>query len=334
MRAAVLYEHGSTDNLTYEADYRPPELVDGHVVVRVEAASLNYHDVFTCRGMPGIKVPLPVIPGLDLAGEIAEVGPGVAGWSAGDRVLVNPLHPERGLMGEMLDGGLAEYCLAAAEQLIRIPEGVSFEQAASLPVAYGTAHRMMVTNGQVKAGEKVLVLGASGGVGTCCVMLAKMLGAEVVVGASSDEKLERLKAIGADDGIDYAKTAFEKEIWQRYGKPHRRSYEGGVDVVVNFTGGDTWVPSLKALKRSGRLLTCGATAGFDPKTDIRYIWTFELKILGSNSWTVEDLTALMTYIQEGRMAPVIDHVLPLEEAKAGVKLMEDRQIFGKIVVAP
>jgi len=334
MRAAVLREHGSTDKLSYEADYRAPQVAEGHVVLKVKAASLNYHDVFTCRGMPGIKVPLPVIPGLDLAGEIVELGAGVAGWSVGERVLVNPLHPERGLMGEMLDGGLAEYCLASAEQLIRIPEGVSYEQAAALPVAYGTAHRMMLTNGHVKAGEKVLVLGAGGGVGTCCVMLAKMLGAEVIVAASSDKKLERLRALGADLGIDYGKSAFEKEIWQRYGKPHRRGYDGGVDVVVNFTGGETWVPSLKALKRGGRLLTCGATAGFDPKTDIRYIWTFELKVLGSNSWTMDDLAALLGYIREGRMAPVIDHTLPLEEARAGVKLLEQRQVFGKVVIRP
>ena len=334
MRAAVLHEHGSTENLVYEANHPDPELVDGHVVIRVKASSLNYHDVFTCRGMPGIKVPLPVVPGLDVAGEVAEIGSGVDGWSVGDPVLVNPVHPERGLMGEMLDGGLAEYCLASASQLIRIPEGVSFEQAASLPVAYGTAHRMMITNGFIKAGEKILVLGASGGVGTCCVLLAKMAGCEVIVAASSDGKLARLKEMGADHGIDYSKTAFEKEIWQLYGKPYRRSFDGGVDVVVNFTGGETWVPSFRALKRGGRLLTCGATAGFDPKTDIRYIWTFELKILGSNSWTLGDLSALMGYIQDGTMVPVIDHVLPLDEARKGVKLIEDREVFGKVVVCP
>ncbi len=334
MRAAVLYEHGSTDNLTYEADYREPEVAAGHVVLRVKASSLNYHDVFTCRGMPGIKVPLPVIPGLDVAGEIAEIGAGVEGWSVGDPVLVNPVHPERGLMGEMLDGGLAEYCLASASQLIPIPDGVSFAEAASLPVAYGTAHRMMITIGQVQAGDKVLVLGASGGVGTCCVLLAKMLGCEVIVAASNEDKLARLAALGADHGIDYTACAFEKEIWQRYGKPYRRSYDGGVDVVVNFTGGETWVPSFKALKRGGKLLTCGATVSFDPKTDIRYIWTFELKVLGSNSWTREDLETLMRYIREGTMKPVIDSVLTIEEAKAGVKLMEDREVFGKVVVCP
>ncbi len=334
MKAVVLYEHGGPDKLVYEENYPEPEPVEGHVVLRVRATSLNYHDVFTRRGMPGIKVPLPVIIGLDLAGEIAAIGPGVTGWKVGDRVLVHPIHPEKGLMGEMLNGGLAEYSLVSAEQLIPIPEGVSFEQAAALPVAYGTAHRMMFTNGWIKEGEKVLILGASGGVGTCCVLLAKMAGCEVVVAASSEDKLQRLKELGADWGINYATQSFEKEIWAKYGKPHRRGYEGGVDVVVNFTGGDTWVPSLKALKRGGRLLTCGATAGYDPKTDIRYIWTFELKILGSNSWTIEDLTTLLRLIQEGRMNPVIDRVLPLSEAKEGIRLLEDREVFGKVVITP
>jgi alcohol dehydrogenase len=330
----VLYEHGGTDKLTYEADYADPAVTEGHVVIRVGASSLNYHDVFTTRGMPGIKVPLPVIIGLDLAGEIVEVGPGVSGWKTGERVLVNPMHPERGLMGEMLDGGLAEYSLVSAEQLVPIPDGVSFAQAAALPVAYGTAHRMMFTNGGIKGGEKVLVLGASGGVGTCCVQLAKMAGCEVVVAASSADKLKRLKEIGADHGIDYTTQSFEKEIWNLYGKPYRRSYDGGVDVVVNFTGGDTWVPSFKATKRGGKILTCGATAGFDPKTDIRYIWTFELKILGSNSWTREDLVALLTMIADGRMDPPIDRVLPLEQGGEGVRMLENREVFGKVVVAP
>src|ERR1700722_11713355 len=128
--------------------------------------------------MPGIKVPLPVIIGLDMAGEIAEVGAGVSGWKAGDRVLVNPVNKKKGLMGEMLDGGMAEYCAVAADQLIAMPADVSFAEAAALPVAYGTAHRMLITHDTIRKGERVLVLGASGGVGTGCVILAKHLGAE------------------------------------------------------------------------------------------------------------------------------------------------------------
>ena len=335
MKAIVLYEHGGQDQLIYETDYRDPEIGPGDVLVRVKASSLNYHDVFTRRGMPGIKLGLPVIPGLDVAGEVAEIGPEVDGWSVGDRVLVDPINRvEGGLQGETVDGGLAELCRVRAHQLIPIPEGVSFAQAASLPVAYGTAHRMMFFNGNVKAGEKMLVLGASGGVGTCCVLLGKKMGMEVISCAGSQDKLDRLKELGSDHVLNYNEVDFRKEINEMYGKPHRRTYDGGVDVVVNFTGGDTWVNSFKCMKRGGRLLTCGATAGFDPKTDIRYIWTFELKICGSNSWTKEDLTDLMSYIQDGSMEPVIDTTLPLEQGAEGVRMIEDREVFGKIIIEP
>jgi alcohol dehydrogenase len=334
MRALVLRQHGGLDDLDVVKDYPTPQPGDGEVVIRVRAAAFNYHDVFTMRGMPGIKVPLPVIIGLDMAGEIAELGAGVERWKAGDRVLVNPVNKKKGLMGEMLDGGMAEYCRVAADQLVAMPAGVSFEDAAALPVAYGTAHRMLITHRTVKAGDKVLVLGASGGVGTGCVLLAKMLGAKVIACASSDEKLARLKALGADEAIDYTKTDWSKWAVEKYGKPQRRSYDGGVDVVVNFTGGDTWVPSLRCLKRGGKLLVCGATAGYDPKEDLRYIWSFELQIVGSNSFYDDDLAALMTLIAAGKIKPVIDKVLPLEQAREGLRLIADREVIGKVVVTP
>ena len=334
MKALVLRQHGTLDNLEVVEDYPTPKATDGHVVIRVRAASFNYHDVFTVRGMPGIKVPLPVIIGLDMAGEIAELGAGVTGWKAGDRVLVNPVNKRKGLMGEMLDGGMAEYCLIAADQLVRMPDAVSYEDAAALPVAYGTAHRMLITHKTVEAGERVLVLGASGGVGTGCVLLAKMLGAEVIACASSDEKLARLKALGADQVIDYTKTDWSKWAIETYGKPQRRSYDGGVDVVINFTGGDTWLPSLRCLKRGGKLLVCGATAGYDPKEDLRYVWSFELKIIGSNSFYDDDLAALMQLIGDGKIKPTIDKVLPLAEAREGLRLIADREVIGKVLVTP
>jgi NADPH:quinone reductase-like Zn-dependent oxidoreductase len=334
MKALVLRKHGGLEDLEVVGDYPMPRATEGHVVIRVRASSFNYHDVFTVKGMPGIKVPLPVIIGLDMAGEISELGPGVTKWKAGDRVLVNPVNKKKGLMGEMLDGGMAEYCLVAADQLVAMPAGVTFEQAASLPVAYGTAHRMLITHDTVKKGERVLVLGASGGVGTGCVILAKMLGAEVIACASSDDKLRRLKELGADEVIDYTKVDWSKWAVEKYGKPQRRSYEGGVDAVINFTGGDTWVPSLRCLKRGGKLLVCGATAGHDPKEDLRYVWSFELKIIGSNSFYDENLSALMQLIEERKIAPVIDKVLPLEQAREGLRLIRDREIFGKVVVTP
>src|SRR2546429_25183 len=210
MKAAVVREHGGPDRLNYETDFPDPAPREGDVIVAVKASSLNYHDVFTRRGMPGIKVPMPAIMGLDVAGEIAEAGPGVSGWKRGDRVLVDPINRvEGGLMGETVHGGLAELCKARAYQL--------------------------------------------------------------------------------------------------YGKPTRRGggTDRGLDVVVNYTGGDTWVKSLKVLKVGGRLLTCGATAGFDPKEDIRFIWTFELKVLGSNGWARSDIETLLKLVQEGKLKVLV-----------------------------
>src|SRR3974390_8804 len=245
MKALVLSSHGGLENLKVVQDYPTPRAVSGHVILRVRASSFNYHDLFTVKGMDGIKVPLPVIIGLDLAGEIVELGEGVTGWTVDNRVLVNSVNKKKGLMGEMLDGGMAQYCLVAADQLVTVPDGVTFEEAASLPVAYGTAHRMLITHKTVKKGDRVLVLGASGGVGTGCGILAKL--------------------VGADELIDYTKVDWSKWAVEKYGKPQRRTYEGGVDVVINFTGGDTWLPSLRCIKRGGKLLGGGATAAHAPK---------------------------------------------------------------------
>ncbi|CAN0191976.1 unnamed protein product [Phaeothamnion confervicola] len=337
MKAAVVREHGAPDRLNFETDFPDPRPGPGDVIVAVKASSLNYHDVFTRRGMPGIKVPMPAIMGLDVAGEIAEVGPGVTGWSKGDRVLVDPINRiEGGLMGETVHGGLAELCRAKAHQLVKIPEGVSFSDAAALPVAYGTALRMMRTNGRVAAGEKVLILGASGGVGVCCVQLAKIAGAEVIACAGTDAKAKRLAELGADKTINYIEKDFMKEVFAMYGKPTRRGAgsDQGVDVVVNYTGGDTWVKSMKVLKVGGRLLTCGATAGYDPQEDIRFIWTFELKVLGSNGWARSDIVTLLEMVQQGKLKVLVDKVYKLEEAREALRVIEDREVFGKIVVAP
>ena len=334
MRALLLRAHGELDQLAVVDDHPMPTATAGHVVIRVRASSFNYHDVFTVRGMPGIKVPLPVVIGLDMAGEVTEVGAGVGGWRIGDRVLVNPLNKKIGLMGEMLDGGMAEYCRVAADQLIAMPAGVGFDAAAALPVAYGTAHRMLITHDTVRKGDRVLILGASGGVGTGCIILAKHLGAEVIACTSSTEKMHKLKELGADEVLNVKEVDFSKWAVDKYGKPQRRSYDGGVDVVINFTGGDTWHPSLRCLKRGGRLLVCGATAGYDPKEDLRYIWSFELKVIGSNSFYDDNLQALMQLIADGRMQPVIDKVLPLDEAREGLRLIADREVIGKVIVAP
>jgi len=336
MRALVLREHGG-DGLRLETGFPDPVPGEGDVVLRVRATALNYHDVFTRRGMPGIRIAMPAIMGLDVAGEIAAIGPGVTGWQLGERVGGDPINRvEGGLTGETVHGGLAEYCRLRAHQLVRIPDGVSFEQAAALPCAYGTARRMMHTNGHIASGENVLILGASGGVGVCCVQLAKAAGATVIAATGSEEKAARLRALGADHTINYAEQDFVTEIWALCGKPARRGAgsDNGVDVVVNYTGGDSWTKSLRVLRVGGRLLTCGATAGYDPPEDIRFIWTFELKILGSNGWAREDITALLDMVRAGRLEAVIDETFSLERAPEALARLEERLVFGKLVITP
>jgi len=336
MRAAVIYEHGSIENIMVEENYPEPAVKPDWVKVQVKACSLNYHDIFTRRGMPGIKIPLPLIIGSDIAGIITELGQGVTSCSVGQRVLIDPVpSPQNGnlMVGEQYDGGRAEYCVAHESHLIPIPDSVSFESAASIPLAYGTAHRMLITRGKVRAGETVLVLGASGGVGTGCVLLAKMKGAKVIACAGSKEKLQRLHEIGADYCIDYSTQNVRDAVWDIVGKP-RRDGAGGVEVVVNSTGGGTWPDSIRALKLGGRLVTCGATAGYEEKIDVRYLWTFEHTILGSNGCTRSDMTTLLDYCADGTFSPVIDKVFDLKNVQEAERMMEQRKVFGKILITP
>jgi alcohol dehydrogenase len=334
MKAVWFSEHGGVDVLRF-GDFAEPALASGQVRVRVRACSLNYHDVFTRRGMPGIKVPLPMILGCDCAGEVLELGPGVSGWKTGDRVLVDPVERLANgrfrFIGDNALGAYAESVVVSAGQLLPLPEAVSFEDASCLPVAYGTSHRMLRTRGKLHAGETILILGASGGVGTSCLLLAKRLGAYVIAAAGSAEKCRRLSELGADETIDYNRVDFARYCREKTGG---LLAGGGYDVVVNFTGGETWAPSLRCVKAGGRLLTCGATAGFDPPTDIRYIWSGELDIRGSNGWRREDLAALLEMVASRGLLPVIDRVVPLEEGIEAHRAMEDRSFFGKIVIAP
>jgi alcohol dehydrogenase len=243
-------------------------------------------------------------------------------------VLIDPrLVKQRGALGEHANGGTCEYICVEEPMLIPLPDNVTFAQAAALPIAYGTAHRMMITRGQVKQDELVLILGASGGVGTGCIQLAKAAGAKVIACSSSPAKLTALQKLGADYVINYLEEDFSKRAWEISGRK-------GVDVIINYTGGDTWVPSIRALRHQGRLLTCGATAGFDPKTDLRYIWVREANILGSNGWERYDLTELVQKVSEQRIIPTIHKTYPLEDAASAVADMEDRKIFGKVIVVP
>ena len=237
------------------------------------------------------------------------------------------------MMGETLRGGCCELIAVDHDYLLPVPDEVSYIDAAALPTAYGTALRMVRVRGKIAAGETVLVLGASGGVGTCAVQLCKLQGATVVACAGSARKGEHLKRLGADLVIDTSKDDFERVLHARFGKP-RIWGDGGIDVVINYIGGETWVKSLRVLKRYGRLLTCGATAGYDPKEDIRYIWSFEHEIIGSNAWEPDDQRTLLRMVAAGDLKPVIDRVIPLANLADGLQAQMDRTIFGKVVLEP
>ena len=325
MKAAVIEEQGGVENITYR-DWPDPEAREGDVVVRVRACGLNHLDIFVRRGMPGFPVPMPFISGGDIAGDIAVVGEGVAGWEVGDRVTLNP-GTDEGMIGEQLIGGLAEMVRVPAKYLVRLPDNLSFDVGAAIPINYGTAHRMLFHRGRLAAGETMLVLGASGGVGVACVQFGKMAGATVIAAASSADKCDRLTELGADHVINYAEQDFSAETWKLTGKK-------GADMVINFTGGGTWVPSLRCARRGGRVLTCGATAGHAPETDLRFIWVRELDVLGSNSYSQEDIERSVALISEGHFTPVISHTLPLERTAEAETLMENRAFFGKIIVNP
>lgn len=323
MKAAVIERHGGIENIVYR-DFPDPEIGPGDLLVRVKACGLNYFDIFVRRGMPGLPVPMPWISGGDVAGEVAAFGPAVEGWKVGDRCLVDPLTNE-GMMGEEVQGGMAEYCRVPHEFVIPLDPRLSFVEGATIPANYGTTFRMLFTNGDMQPNDLVLVLGASGGVGTATVQVAKAHGGRVIACAGSDEKCARLKELGADDTINYSTHDFSREAWRISGKK-------GVDICVNFTGGDTWNPSIRTLKPHGKLLTCGATAGFDARTDIRYIWQREVKICGSNGYTKEDVTAGMVAMAEGRIKKPPIRTFPLAQLGEAEAVMEARDFFGKIVM--
>lgn len=332
MRAIQFTDHGPIENL-HEVDIPMPEITPTQCLLKVKAVSLNGFDPMVMRGIPGLRTPLPMVPGADISAEIAELGAAVDGgrFALHQRVGVEPAN-DQGMMGETLRGGLCEFIAVEAHQLVPVPDKVGDLAAACLPTAYATAHRMLFTRGKIERGEKVLILGASGGVGTCCIQLAKMVGCEVIAVTSSADKGEKLRAIGADHVIDTSTTHYVDYVVETFGKPRTRGVSGGVDVCVNYSGGTHWAESFKTVRRGGRILTCGATGGYDPKTDIRYIWSFEHTILGSNGWEREDHVRMLDLIAAGRLEPVIDRVIPMSGIRQAMHDLQDRKIIGKVVL--
>jgi NADPH:quinone reductase-like Zn-dependent oxidoreductase len=271
--------------------------------------------------MPGVPLPLPHVAGGDIVG-VVETG---ADELVGRTVLLDPL-VGRHALGENLWGGLAEFVVAPAANAIPLAPGDEPARFAALPIAYGTARRMLFARARLEAGETVVVLGATGGVGVACIQLGTAAGARVIACSSSPEKLERLRALGADEVVD-TRGDWGAQVWGLTGKR-------GADVVVDYIGRETWPASIRATRREGRLVTCGATTGFEAATDLRYVWTRELNVLGSDGWRRDDLDALVADVRSRRLDPVIHGVYPLSRVRDAVAEIEERRAFGKVIVVP
>jgi len=342
MKAVVFKQHGGPEVLEYTT-VPDPKPARGEVLIEVKAASINHLDMFLRRGMPGIKIPFPKIAGSDAAGIVRELGEDVSGLRTGQRVTINPgISCGRcefcaagfasqclsyAMVGENRDGAYAELLTVPAHIVLPIPDSLSFEEAAAAPLVFLTAWSMMVTKGNIRPNEDVLVLGAGAGVGTAAIQIAKMVGCRVFATASSDEKLERARQLGADFVINYKTEGFDRKIRDLTNKR-------GVDVVVDYIGADTWVRSLRSARRGGRVLTCGATTGFAPQTDLRQIFFRQLQIIGTTMGNHRDFLNVMNCIFRGQLKPVIDRVLPLAEARKAHELIEQRAAFGKIILTP
>jgi 2-desacetyl-2-hydroxyethyl bacteriochlorophyllide A dehydrogenase len=325
MQAAVIHAQGGPEQLVVE-QFERPEPGPEEVLVRVGACALNHLDIFVRRGMPGLPVKLPHIGGGDIAGWVEAVGSRVHGVELGTAVLVDPIS-EHGMLGETRHGGLAEFVCVPATNLLPIDDPGRLIDFACLPVAYGTAHRMLFTRARLQAGETLVVIGASGGVGVACVELGKGAGARVIACTSTDAKAHRLSALGADDCVVAADGQFGAAVWTLTGKQ-------GADVVVDYTGKDTWPQSVRSVRKGGRLVCCGATSGYQASTDLRYLWVREIDIRGSDGWTRQDLIDLCGLVESGALRPVVHAIVPLSRARDGIAELEERRAFGKVVVIP
>ncbi|HEY6537822.1 MAG TPA: zinc-binding dehydrogenase [Candidatus Dormibacteraeota bacterium] len=324
MWAAVFDRHGGPEVLEHRQVERPTPS-PGEVLVKVRYCALNALDFFVRRGVPGIHVSLPHISGGDVVGTVV-AGVGEEGEKlVGELVLVDPLIEGQAL-GESRPGGLAEYvAVPAANALVLGRDSASPEAYAALPIAYGTAHRMLHPRGRIQAGETIVVLGAAGGVGVACIQLAKLAGARVIACSSSKAKLERIQELGAVETVDTTKDNFSARVWQLTGKV-------GADLVVDYIGKDTLAGTIRCTRPGGRIVCCGASSGSEASLDLRYLWVRELNLLGSDGWQREDLDTLRDLVAGGSLSPVIDSVWPLSEVRQALARVEDREAFGKVLV--
>lgn len=339
MRAVVIREHGGPEVLRFE---ERQETAPGprEVRVRVRAVGLNHLDLWVRKGVPGHTFPLPIVPGCDIAGVVEALGPGAEGIAVGDEVVVAPgvscgrcpvfrsgrdaLCRSYGILGESRDGGCQELLVVADTGLFLKPSGLDWAHAAAVPLTFLTAWHMLKTRAEVQPGERVLVHAAGSGVSTAAIQIAALLGARVVATAGSEEKCARAIALGAEEAINYRASDFTREV--------RRWSGGGVDVVVDHVGTDTFERSLRCLSKGGRYVTCGATSGFELKTDFRLVFFKSLSILGSTMGGGHELATVLSLVAMGRLRPIVDRVFPLEQIADAHRRLAAREAFGKVVL--
>ncbi len=340
MKAIRIHEHGGVDRLAFEEIPSRPVRGD-EARVRIRAAGVNHLDLWVRRGIPGVRFPLPITPGSDAAGEVAEVGTALARFAPGDQVAVAPavscglceeclsgrdnLCRDYGILGEQRDGTCAEEIVVPGRNLIPIPAALSFDQAAAIPLVFLTAWQMVVDRASVQPGETVLVLGAGSGVGTAAIQIARLHGARVIAVSGSASKLEKARELGAEEGIDLSRSNLREEVRRMTGRR-------GAEVVIEHVGKATWEQSVACLARGGRLVTCGATTGADVPLNLRQVFFKNLSILGSTMGRRSRLFTIFRHVEAGRLRPVVDRVLPLDRVSEAHRLLEERGVFGKIVL--
>ncbi len=342
MRAVRMHRHGGPEVLVYE-DAPDPAPGPAEVLVAVRAVALNHIDLWVRHGLPSLRLQFPHILGADVAGVVAGVGERVTGVRPGDEVVLAPgvscgqcqacvagrdtLCPSFTILGEHIPGGYAELLAVPRANVLPRPAGLTFEESAAVPLVFLTAWNMLVTNARIRYGDTVLIWGAGSGVGSAGIQIARLFAARVIATAGAAWKLERARALGADDVINHTEQNVYDEV-------RRMTDRRGVDIVFDHVGKATWETSLKLLARGGRLATCGATTGPEGATDIRYIFGRQLSIHGTWVGAKRELHEVMGLVRAGRLRPVVHAVLPLADAARAHEMMERREQFGKIVLVP
>lgn len=340
MKAIVLNAHGGPEVLV-PAELPDPEPAPGEVLVRVRACALNHLDLWTRRGLPGRSVRFPHVLGNDIAGEVTALGAGVSGVALGQRAMLQPGTScgrcraclsgedsscrEYRILGYQIPGGYAELVRCPAANLIPLPEGFSFEEAAAFPLVFLTAWRMLVTRARVRLGDDVLVWAAGSGVGTAALQIAKLHGARVIATAGSDAKLRLARELGADEVVNHRSQDVSAEVRRLTGKK-------GVEVVIEHVGEATWEKSILSLAQRGRLVTCGATSGPNGKTELRHLFSKQLTLMGSYMGSKAELLDAAAHFFARRLRSVVHATLPLAEARRAHAMMEASEHFGKLVL--